>query len=170
MNKLILLVSVILIALTATTFATGSLDSSAASSNETIPVLTGCAARLNCSECVQENSCVWCGSDAKCTDGTFYGSKPISTCKDYKWYQCKMQGRYTLLIAAGIIAAVLIIIITAICCCCCCRRKSVTKVYHIQDDETRGLLTSPTPVTDRRREEMKMKYGVGQQKSTSSWN
>ncbi|EFA83532.1 hypothetical protein PPL_02597 [Heterostelium album PN500] len=131
-----------------------------------------CASKTDCSSCTDDRDCVWCEGDKVCVSGTFYGSKPIDTCKDFQWMQCKMQGLYTLLIAGGI-ALFIIVFFLALICCCCCRRKKVTKVYHIQDEETRSLLSSnhsQTPLTDRRREEMRMKYGIGKQSSTSSWN
>ncbi|GAM21768.1 hypothetical protein SAMD00019534_049430 [Acytostelium subglobosum LB1] len=135
------------------------------------PNVTGCATRTSCSDCTSDTDCVWCHSAAKCTSGSFYGSNPLDTCRDFMWMQCNMKGIYTLLISAGILLVIILFFIALIC-CCCRRRKTViyNNTYTIQDDEAKNLISS-TPVTDQRREQMRMKYGVGSyQNSSSSWN
>ncbi|EGG17144.1 hypothetical protein DFA_08126 [Cavenderia fasciculata] len=173
MNKLLILSLVLLFATIANGYvysaSTSSIESSDAATNS-----SGCALITNCSSCTEDKGCVWCDSSAICSDGTFYGSKPMDTCKDFMWMQCKIQGRYAILIAAGGAAVLLFLFILTICCCCCCGSRK-TKVYHIQDEESRGLLNheSRTPVTDARREQMRLKYGSNRQqqnKSNSSWN
>eukprot|EP01132_Coremiostelium_polycephalum_P008342 gene8342-10247_t len=114
------------------------------SSESTNTTTSGCAAYESCSKCMDDKSCVWCSGDAVCTDGTFYGSKPLSTCKDFMWMQCKIQGRWAILIAAGGVFLLLVVFVTS----------------------------SRTPVTDARREEMKKRWGIGannSQNSSSSW-
>ncbi|GAM28938.1 hypothetical protein SAMD00019534_121140 [Acytostelium subglobosum LB1] len=140
---------------------------------------SSCSQKTSCSDCTDDHGCVWCEGAGECHDGTFYGSKPITYCRDFRWMQCKMDGVYTLLISVAVALVLIALIITAIKVAiyfCCCARKRSTKPYtNIQEeDESRSLLTNPsqsvTPVTDKRREEFRMKYGIGKQTSTSSWD
>ncbi|KAN0034414.1 hypothetical protein ACTFIV_000923 [Dictyostelium citrinum] len=130
---------------------------------------TGCGEYTSCGDCREDKGCVWCGSEGICTEGSFYGTKPLNingACKDFMWMQCKIQGRWAILIAAG--GAFLIIVFFFIClCCCCCRRKKDKHYHNIQDDETERLV-SRTPITDKRRDEMRAKWGIGAKSNNNS--
>lgn len=62
------------------------MKSLAAQANKTI-----CGARLGCSNCTDDDSCVWCESDNLCKNGTWYGpdGEIIKGCSDWRWKQCK---------------------------------------------------------------------------------
>ncbi|KYQ91160.1 hypothetical protein DLAC_08072 [Tieghemostelium lacteum] len=171
--KQIIILALILLSITVCVNSLGSTShesSSTAAVNTSSEATnaTGCAKYTSCSDCAAENHCVWCEGDSICSDGTFYGSKPLSTCKDFRWRQCKIEGRYTLIIAAGIIAVILFFFF-CICCCCCCRRRDSHehKYYSIQNSEDENShLISKTPKTDARREELYRKWGI-KSKNTS---
>jgi len=172
MNKILSIAMLLALALTIANAYTFENTTSSAESSHSNSTLTGCAQYLNCSSC-SSKTCVWCESDGICTDGTFYGSKPLSTCKDFMWMQCKIQGRYAIAIAGGGVGFILFLFVCLICCCCCCKKKHSHKYYHIQDEEKSSLIGSRTPITDERRNAMRAKWGVGasnSRTSSSSWN
>ncbi|KAF2069358.1 hypothetical protein CYY_009320 [Polysphondylium violaceum] len=179
MNKIVCLAMLLALALTvsnAYSFAANETSSAAShngSESHSNSNSTGCAQYTKCGDCMNDKVCVWCEGASMCTDGTFYGSKPLNTCKDFQWMQCKIQGRWAMAIAGGIIGFILFFFICLICCCCCCKKKNSHKYYHIQDEERHSLVGSRTPVTDSRREEMRKKWGVGansRSSSSNSWN
>ncbi|KAK5576202.1 hypothetical protein RB653_007343 [Dictyostelium firmibasis] len=145
--------------------SSGSVNSSSSFSNS-----TGCGEYSTCDDCREDKGCVWCGSEGICTEGTFYGTKPLNVngaCKDFMWMQCKIQGRWAILIAAG--GAFLIIVFFFICvCCCCCRRKKEKGYRNIQQDDETERLVSRTPITDKRRDEMRAKWGIGAKSNNNS--
>lgn len=109
------------------------MKSLAAQANKTI-----CGARLGCSNCTDDDSCVWCESDNLCKNGTWYGpdGEIIKGCSDWRWKQCKVNGKAVFWSAVGIAALIVLLVLVggACCCyCCCCRRKTYQRYYDVED-------------------------------------
>ena len=104
----------------------------------------------------------------------------FTSCKGYRYLQCKLPGLAFLILVCAAAALVLIFLTCCICCCCCCRggKKATTSTYamvpseHYADGTTSqdSLLGSSSvinegsssysahPITDQRRREMNDKY------------
>jgi len=138
---------------------------------------TGCAAKTNCGDCSDSYDCVWCDSNNVCYDGSFYGPNggnagkwdPLNECKDWRWKQCKVNGRIVFWSAVAIVAAGLMLFSLTFCLCCYCyckrsqRRRIISKQktweeIKKEEAEMQGL-RSKTPVTDSRRQQLYEKYG-----------
>jgi len=127
--------------------------------------LTGCADYAGCGSCVGDNGCVWCKSSNSCISGTWYGAS--SSCSDWRWKQCEVMGKWTLVASAGIVGLILLSFVLCICCCCCCKRKGNKKQVKdfkefkaIQMEEEKETLISKHPKTDSRRDELRKKYAL----------
>jgi len=113
---------------------------------------------------------VWCDS-AQCVDGFFYGTKDTSQCSDWRWKQCKINGKYALVGELGLVGIILLVTLICVCKCCCCQKKKKSKsggtskakkaekerLLGLDDEEAQ---VSSTPVTDQRRREMREKWGI----------
>jgi len=130
-----------------------------------------CTSYSPCSSCTKSLSCVWCNDNSQCVNGTIVG--PNQSCKDWRWMQCTVSGVWILLgfIAAGIVGVVIFMV--CLWCVCCCRGKrrrniSMQDSYDIvkmREEERLVDKDTRTPVTDKHREKMAEKYGVGRRGS-----
>jgi hypothetical protein len=101
-------------------------------------------------------------------DGFFYGTKDLNLCKDFRWKQCKVNGRFAFIGVLIAIAVFMLIILICVCKCCCCQKKRKSKGAKLGKikKEKRPLLAdeeggvSSTPVTDQRRAQMREKWGI----------
>ena len=130
---------------------------------------TGCLANTDCASCSKELKCVWCGET--CMDGFFFGPKNLTECKDFRWQQCKVNGRFAFIGVLAAIGLFLFLILICVCKCCCCQKKRKSKATKLSefknkkaekerllDDEEAQV--SSTPVTDQRRAQMREKWGI----------
>jgi hypothetical protein len=111
--------------------------------------------------------CVWC--DSACVDGFFYGTDDVGQCSDWRWKQCKVNGKFLLVAELGAVGVVLLVLLGCICRCCCCQKKRKAKgakLSEFKKAEKQRLLddeepqVSSTPVTDQRRAQMREKWGI----------
>jgi len=138
---------------------------------------TGCAASTSCDSCTGDKSCVWCESDSTCKDGGMYGpqGEVFKGCADYRWGQCKVNGK---VIFWGMISILALIVVGFIFCflilSCYCSKKRKAAMYKKQktweqtkqDEMEKQLLSghSKTPKTDSRRLEFYSKYGTPEER------
>jgi len=154
-------------------------DSTSGSSNATTSGSTtgggnnttnsSCAALADCGSCTAQTHCVWCDNSA-CVDGFFYGTPNLKQCSDWRWKQCKVNGRYAFIAVLGLAGVILLIFMICICKCCCCQKKrkaaGYSKLSTIKKQERESLLSdveeqrSSHPVTDQRRAQMREKWGI----------
>eukprot|EP00026_Physarum_polycephalum_P015564 Phypoly_transcript_16277.p1 GENE.Phypoly_transcript_16277~~Phypoly_transcript_16277.p1 ORF type:complete len:194 (+),score=25.15 Phypoly_transcript_16277:89-670(+) len=160
---------------TSTPSSTGGVGTTGASGNGTTGSTTGggpvtnstCGAFTDCGTCTSNTHCVWCDK-AACVDGFFYGTRNVKQCGDWRWKQCKVNGRYAFIGALIAVGVVLLIMVICICKCCCCQKKKSS--YSIKQSKTRkaereSLLDeeeqrSAHPITDQRRAQMREKWGI----------
>jgi len=125
---------------------------------------TACFA-FDCNDCVKDMNCVWCQSSSVCVPGHWFGGS--SSCSDWRWKQCQVNGKYTLLGVLGGIGFLLLIALVCVCCCCCVQKKKNSKKQFkdfkefkaIQlEEESKENLLSKHPKTDSRRAELMKKY------------
>jgi len=147
---------------------------SATSSNQ-----TDCSQFNNlCGPCTDNSDCVFCDGkdDQQCVVGGVFGPSG-GNCKDWRWKQCNIDGVWLIVSVAGAIVVVLLIgIVCCVCCCCCdgCKRRfpqlSLARASEIiRAREDQRLLEkhegednfSRTPNTDKHREDMRSKWGIG---------
>jgi len=124
---------------------------------------TECEKLIGCGSCVGDNNCVWCKSSNSCIGGTWYGAS--SSCSDWRWKQCEVMGKWTLVASAGVVGLILLSFLLCVCCCCCCSRKKKNAqakgFKSIQmEEEKETLIASKHPKTDSRREELRKKYAL----------
>jgi len=140
--------------------------STSATSYMTTSVLpTGCAAHTSCSDCVADNTCLWCPGASSCVSGDLLHN---NICSDWQWQQCKIPGTYTLYGGIALICVVVLAIFICICCCCCAARRRKAraarrKVELESADEREPFIQhqeSKTPKTDERRQQLMAKYGI----------
>jgi len=125
----------------------------------------------NCNECTKSKTCVWCETKGECMAGNVYGPSAggifKDTCKDFRWGQCKVNGRILFWgTLAGLIATVLIFGVAVLCCCCCmCRRKRQQAAEEREMDEIELLYEERRRArehktkTSQKRAEFYQKYG-----------
>eukprot|EP01100_Stratorugosa_tubuloviscum_P002494 TRINITY_DN1583_c0_g1_i4.p1 TRINITY_DN1583_c0_g1~~TRINITY_DN1583_c0_g1_i4.p1 ORF type:complete len:247 (+),score=56.63 TRINITY_DN1583_c0_g1_i4:90-830(+) len=132
----------------------------------------------DCDICVateSESECLWC-SEGTCRDGNFFGPKNSTDCDSWYWKQCGLSGTLMLVIVFG--GSCIILLLASLCllyCMCwgsrpggfCCPKKST---YVMSDEEASTEIQlleaqkiqqtgTKTPLTDKKREEMRAKYG-----------
>jgi len=107
-------------------------------------------------------------------------------CSDFRWRQCVISGKYAMVGTLGAGALVLVCLLLCVLRCMCCQKrkpKKEAKLHVFQREERAGLLSesgnsvppspsssglfydsgrfdSRTPQTDRRREELRAKWGL----------
>lgn len=93
----------------------------------------------------------------------------MGQCSDWRWKQCKVNGKVILGAELVVLGLILLIILVCVCKCCCCakkHKKKGTKLGKIKKAEKESLLgeeeqiPSSTPVTDQRRSQMREKWGI----------
>lgn len=106
---------------------------------------------------------------------------PFNGCADWRWRQCKANGK-AIFWSATCIAAVGLILFLFCCFCCCCycrRRRRLRKVISNQktwsqvkneEAEMDRLLGTRTPRTDVRREQVYAKYGRPGERNVNNRN
>ncbi|KAL6042456.1 hypothetical protein QOT17_024434 [Balamuthia mandrillaris] len=134
---------------------------------------TGCASKTSCSSCAKEWDCVWCESSNTCIEGSIYGpkTKPFTTCKDWRWRQCKVNGMYLFWpITAGVVVILFLVATVCVCCCCRCHRRNkyaklkTWEQIQAEEAELDGY-RSKHPRTDQRRAELYSKYGSPEERN-----
>lgn len=100
-------------------------------------VFVDCSTLKNCSACLSEWSCVWCGRHNRtdtntttsvttvpghCAPGQFWGpeSRAVEQCPSYEYRLCGLDGRITVA-AAALVVLVFLSVLAALCWCCWCR-------------------------------------------------
>lgn len=133
-----------------------------------------CGTLTDCGACTAELRCMWCENDnvSTCVYGTVYDTSGQCASGDWRWKQCKVNGKYVFFGGVGLVG---LILLTCCCCCCCCARR---RRNRRRNEERRLLLPVadevvinnrvPTPITDKRREELRAKYASGSTTSSSS--
>eukprot|EP01112_Ceratiomyxa_fruticulosa_P002626 TRINITY_DN1277_c0_g2_i3.p1 TRINITY_DN1277_c0_g2~~TRINITY_DN1277_c0_g2_i3.p1 ORF type:complete len:210 (+),score=36.01 TRINITY_DN1277_c0_g2_i3:166-795(+) len=129
-----------------------------------------CTNYTSCSDCISSTSCVWCGDAVACVDGSFYGGSGV--CGDFRWKQCHVDGKYLMVAVLGAVGIVLLCFLICICRCMCRqsrKTKKATKLDVLGEEERTGLLNEEAPSrhphTDRRREELRAKWGISSGKT-----
>jgi len=122
-----------------------------------------CASKDSCGSCTGDTTCVWCNSEGSCIDGSFWGVKG-SGCGGWRWKQCKVNGVIPFAIVLGLIILVLLALFFIICRCCWfqSKRRAIEADYTLFDDKAK------TPKSNKRREEMAKKYGIGEPYNAST--
>jgi hypothetical protein len=138
-----------------------------------------CGNYTGCGNCTEQWNCVWC--DSKCEDGGVWGpnQNPFNSCPDWRWRQCKANGK-AIFWSAVCIAAVLVVLFLFCCFCCCCYCRRKRRLRHIisnqkswsqikaEEAEMDRLLGTRTPKTDTRREQVYAKYGRPGERSVNN--
>jgi len=110
---------------------------------------TGCAAYSDCSSCVEARNCLWCETDSVCKEGNFYGIKGelFSGCDDWRWGQCKVNGRILLWSTAAAVGGFLLLSLFGIliCCCCCYKKRKGGYAYSRLDQGEELAEMEPHP-------------------------
>eukprot|EP01105_Mastigella_eilhardi_P005683 TRINITY_DN17333_c0_g1_i1.p1 TRINITY_DN17333_c0_g1~~TRINITY_DN17333_c0_g1_i1.p1 ORF type:complete len:150 (-),score=50.29 TRINITY_DN17333_c0_g1_i1:77-526(-) len=122
---------------------------------------TFCGNYTECSECIKHSDCVYCHGEKNstylCQEGDWYGPDSTKHCKHWRWEQCGLDGMWVVVIGVSGLALLLFTIMCVafwVCCCCCKEHKKKLKYKKlINDDEPRH------PSTDKRRNEMRNKWG-----------
>jgi len=154
---------------TTTTTSGGFVTTGNSSTTGTTVDNSKCDTKKTCSDC-ESSSCIWCDSNSQCISGDWYGPPRDTDCSDWRWQQCKVNGKYLIVGGACFVGLVLLIILIAVCRCFCChgkRRglsslkdfKEFKSTLQMQNKEERELLVSKHPKTDERRAELVKKYG-----------
>jgi hypothetical protein len=96
-------------------------------------------------------------------------------CGDWKWKQCYVTGIYLIYAALGVLCLIVLLCVGCICRCFCCNSKKrdssrsldkLGKNLDSSDDRT-PLITKQT-TTSKRREEMRKKWGIGEDQSDNA--
>jgi len=118
-------------------------------------------------------ACVWCESHQTCKEGGFYGIKKslFTGCSDWRWGQCKVNGKYLLAGVAGGTLALGILLTTSLCFCfCCCRKKRRSRGYaRLAQGEELDVVSSwkpnPRSETQQRKNEFYKKWGTPEERA-----
>jgi len=122
---------------------------------------TGCVVNKDCGSCSSSFNCIWCDTTSNCTDGAIYGN---SACSKYYWKQCKADGKLVFISTLGAVALILLLVVICICKCICCQKKKQRKrvsEFEFTAVNPEDTDDPKTPLTNKRREEMKEKWGIG---------
>ncbi|KAH3767720.1 hypothetical protein Pelo_418 [Pelomyxa schiedti] len=137
---------------------------------------------FNCSSCVKFDDCVWCSKGGvnhtgNCQNGTWLKPENKDHCGPY-WYsgQCSLAVLWIMVISFGGGALLLLGIAFCLLCCCCCapskknkkkkKAKKAAMEVNSKPEEKENLMgseskPSKTPQTDKKRAEMRKKWGAG---------
>eukprot|EP01121_Diplochlamys_sp_Union-15-3_P022401 TRINITY_DN9522_c0_g1_i1.p1 TRINITY_DN9522_c0_g1~~TRINITY_DN9522_c0_g1_i1.p1 ORF type:complete len:153 (+),score=17.86 TRINITY_DN9522_c0_g1_i1:46-504(+) len=130
--------------------------------NTTAPAFIGCPNNSTCSGCVEISSCVYCPESATCIPGNEFGPHNKSQdCSSWKWKQCAASG-IAVWITIGVVGGVLVLVILGTLCYCMCfsgKRRASDEVDYVPFHER----PSPTPKTDKNRQQFAEKYGISSQ-------
>jgi len=127
---------------------------------------TGCAANSDCSSCVDARNCLWCESDSVCKEGNFYGIKGelFGGCDDWRWGQCKVNGKFLLLGTAGAVGGFLLLSVFGILICCCCCYKKRKGGYGYSKLDLGEELAEMEPHPQGRKQQQYPKWGSPQER------
>jgi len=135
--------------------------------------LSDCEKKVGCSNCTDSSTCVWCESSNQCFDGNFWGpeGKVFSGCEDWRWEQCKVNGKIVFW-ASGAGAALFLLLAFMFFCLCCCRRRSRKWEVEGNDRMEKAELDLEAKRigrdTQKKREAFMAKYGRQSRTSVSS--
>jgi len=137
-----------------------------------------CGSFTTCEECAGKTQCVFCNSKQLCVSGSVIGPhNSTEGCSDWRWLQCSYSRIW---VDVGVVSAIVIVLIAFCCCtlCCCmwCSRRRRSSPRHsaeyyearkrAEEERLMEARKSKTPQTDKQRDEMHKKWGIGGRSTT----
>lgn len=152
-------------------------------------LLLSCAAGLNgneectntsiksCNDCLKRVSCLWCDATTECMDYPKGHVLPYSNecaLSEARWGVCGVTFQILIIIMAVVAGILLIALIICCCCCCrcCCRVKDSVDLHKPNKNKEEKLNMKDTKKNERSvmREEMRKKYGLGNDNPYEKFN
>lgn len=126
-----------------------------------------CFAHVSCDECTNHATCVWCNDDeGYCEKGDLFGAN--DNCVDWRWKQCRIRTVVFDWILAFVLVLLVLGFLFVFCRHFCCQKKrgkamsmkdAQENVELMEAERLSQLGGTRTPKTDKRRQEMRAKYG-----------
>ncbi|XP_066500081.1 pituitary tumor-transforming gene 1 protein-interacting protein [Hoplias malabaricus] len=132
------------------------------------PASRECKTFTSCETCLSNVTCLWCQTNASCTEYPVYHVLPpasICSLSQARWGVCWVNFE-ALIIAMAVVGGILLLSIGVCCCCCCCRCRRSSRPDREDEEYSRRReeirQRSDERKTERRakHDEIRKKYGL----------